>query len=65
MLSIGVTGTPGASVMRVPEIEIASVFLRLFHQRGIMTRTPSASPQLNATSTTRTSGAFQSAPKKK
>ena len=38
---------------------------RFFHQRGIMTSTPSAIPAEKAASTTNTSGACQTVPKKK
>ena len=39
--------------------------LGFFHQRGIMTKTPSVSPQAKAASTTKTNGACHKVPKKK
>jgi hypothetical protein len=39
--------------------------LRFFHQRGIISKTPSAKPIPNAVRTTSTNGAFQKVPKKK
>ena len=40
-------------------------FLAFFHQRGVMTKTPSANPHAKAARTTITNGADHSVPKKK
>ena len=44
---------------------LAAAERRFFHQRGIITSTPRATPAVKVASTTSTSGACQSVPKKK
>ena len=65
MPSVGKVDVPGTGDMAGVTADLECAFLAFFHQRGVMTRTPSASPHAKAARTTITNGADHSVPKKK
>jgi len=55
----------GAGLLATLSASARRAALRCFHQRGTITSMPARSPKANAASTTSTSGARHSMPKKK